>query len=118
MRQGQSPFEITAICSAFLPIRSEFPEIMPEASEVAPLVGVGGFWGVGWEHFCGELGGPEGDFVEVAVGGGEVSTFLAGFPLAQIRTITERGEKWFPVFLRFSVEGVGVEFHEGRMRSV
>ena len=39
MRQGQSPLEVTAICSAFLPFGGEFPEIMPEAGEVAPLVG-------------------------------------------------------------------------------
>ena len=54
-----------------LPFWGEFAEIMPEAGEVAPLVGGFGFLGVGREHFGGEFCGVVGDFVEVAVLGFE-----------------------------------------------
>ena len=118
MRWGHGCLEASASWSAFLPFRFEFTEIVRKSGEVAPWVGGFGFLGVCEEHFCGELGGPEGDFVEVAVVGGEVSTFLAGFPLALVSSFTKRGEEWFPVFLGFSVEGVGIEFHEGREKSV
>ena len=101
-----------------LPFFGKFPQIMPESGEVAPFVSGLSLGGIRGEHFRGELGGPEGDFVEVAVVGGEVSTFLAGFPLTLVSSFTERGEEWFPVFLRFSVEGVGIEFHEGREKNV
>jgi hypothetical protein len=114
MRQGQSPFAVTAICSAFLPFRCEFPEIIPKPGEVAPGVSGFGFCGVGREHFRSKLGSPEGDFIEVAVGSAQVSALLAGLTLAIRFLITERCEKRFPVFLRFSVESVSIEFHEGR----
>ena len=70
---------------------------MPEAGEVAPLVGGFGFRGIIGEHFGGELGGVVGDFVEVAVVGFHTFTFLAGVALALgFWVFAEGGEKGFP----------------------
>ena len=53
-----------------LPDGSEFAKIMPEASEVAPLVG-GFAGGAEGEHFGSKPRSPEGYFVQVAVTGDE-----------------------------------------------
>ena len=80
-----------------MPIRCEFSEIVPESGEIAPGVGVGGLWGIWRKHFGGELGGPEGDFIEVAVGGLKLLAFFALFSLAAFPFITERREKQLPI---------------------
>lgn len=95
-----------------LPFGGEFSEVVPEPDEVTPLVG-----GISirsrLEHFCSELGGPVGDFVEVAVVGLESSTFFAGFALALLFSVAEGSEERFPFFriIREGWMGVGV----GRM---
>jgi hypothetical protein len=80
-----------------LPIGSEFPQIMPESGEVTPSVGEFGFGGILGKHFCGELGGPEGDFVEVTVSGLHGFAFLAGAALAVVFAVAEGGEEGLPV---------------------
>lgn len=75
-----------------LPFFRELPEIMPESGEVAPVPGgllLGRLWG---KHFRGELGGPEGDFIEMAVVGCEILAFVTVFSLALIRGGAERSE--------------------------
>ena len=89
---------------------------MPQSGEVAPCVGGFGFGGIRGEHFRGEPGGPEGDFIEVTVGGTQVSAFLAVLTLAICFLIAERRKKRFPVlFCIFGVReirvGVGIEIH-------
>ena len=80
----------------FLKFPREFPQIMPEPGEVAPIVGGFGLGGIRGEHLRGELGGPVCDFVEVAVVGFQIAAFPAGVALTLIRSITERGEERFP----------------------
>ena len=90
---------------------------MPEAGEVAPVVSGVGFVRVGSEHVGGELGGPEGDFIEVAVGGIKVATLLAGLSLALGRSIAKGRKQQLP-FGRVPGEirmGVGVGRHDREM---
>ena len=75
-----------------------------------------GFGGIRCEHFRGELGGPESDFVEVAVGGVQIPALLAVLTLAIFFAITKWRKKRFPVhFCIFGIReirvGVGVEVH-------
>lgn len=69
---------------------------MPEAGEVAPLVGGLGFLGNFREHLGGKFGGVVGDFVEVAVLGFEICARFAGVALAFVFARAERGEEGFP----------------------
>ena len=84
-----------------------------------------GILGIFREHFGGEFCSVVGDFVEVAVLGFEVRASFAGVALAFVFARAERGEEGFPIggvrVGGFSVRdfgGVGVEFHEGRVKSV
>jgi len=81
---------------------------VPEAGEIAPLVGGFRFLGFIREHFGGEFGGQIGDFVEVAVLGFEIRAFLAGVALAFVFALTVGGEEGFPFALGAVFEGVGV----------
>lgn len=82
---------------------------MPKSGEIAPLVGGFGLWGVSRKHFRGELGGPEGDFIEVAVGGFKLLAFFALFSLAAFPFVTERREKQLPIVFLSRRKGVGVK---------
>ncbi len=79
-----------------MPFRSEFSEVVPEAGDVAPLVGGFGFGGIRGGHFGGKFCGVVGDFVEVAVVGEEVTALFAAVPLALVFRNAEGGEEWFP----------------------
>ncbi len=80
----------------FLPLRGGLSEVMPESGEEAPVVGgfcLGGDWG---KHFRGELGGPEGDFVEVAMIWFHALALIAVIALALVFCIPEWGEERLP----------------------
>jgi hypothetical protein len=100
----------------FLPFRREFPEVMPESGEVAPVVGGFGGGRVWGKHFGSELGGPEGDFVEVSVVWGEVPAFSAVFFLTFLRPASERSEQGFPMGrVTWKIRmGMGVDGHGGK----
>ena len=88
---------------------------MPEAGEVAPVVSGLGLRGVRDKHLGRELGGPEGDFVEVAVVGLQALAFFAVTALALFCRFPEGGEERFPfrrVFRKIRVSmGVGRKGH-------
>ena len=88
---------------------------MPEAGEIAPIVGGLGLCRIRREHFGGELGGPKGDFVEVAVCGIQVAALLAGLSLALRSSVAKRRKQGLPCG-RVSGEirmAVGVSGHGG-----
>jgi len=58
------------------------------------------------EHFPVELGGPEGDFVEVAVEGFQCFTFPALLALAALRSFAKGREERLPILLR--IRGIGM----------
>ena len=82
-----------------LPFGGELPEVMPEAGDVAPLVGRFGFLGIFREHFGGEFCSLVGDFVEVSVVVIHTLAFLAGVALALVFAFAEGGEEGFPFAL-------------------
>lgn len=90
---------------------------MPEAGDIAPVVGGPCLFRARREHFRGELGGPEGDFIEVAVGGVKPAAVLAGLSPALGRSVAKRREQQFP-FGRITGEirmGVGECMHDKGM---
>ena len=78
------------------------------------MVGVGGFWRVGREHFQGKLGGPEGNFVKVAMVGVHLLALFAYFALALLCSVTEWSKQRLPFFLGFSGKCMGIvsEIHK------
>ncbi len=58
-----------------LPFLREFPQVMPQSCQIAPIPGGVCFRGVRGKHFRSKLGGPEGDFIEMAMVGFEALAF-------------------------------------------
>ena len=69
---------------------------MPKSGEVAPVPSRFPLDGIRGEHFRCKLGGPPGDFVEMAVLGVESLAPVAVFPLALIQPFTKWREERFP----------------------
>ena len=90
---------------------------MPETGEVAPVVGGLGLCRVRREHFGGESGGPEGDFVEVAVSGIQAAALLTGLSLALGCSVAKRRKQQLPLgwVLREILMGMGVCGHNKEM---
>ena len=90
---------------------------MPETCEIAPVVSGLRLCRGRREHLGGEFGGPEGDFVEVAMCGIKIEALLARFSLALRHGVSKWSKQQLP-FGRVTGAirmGMGVCWHEKRL---